>query len=121
MEAQQSSSRCWQMVVIMLHTYRVRLDLHSFPTRRSSDLDQRGRPDAVAGRHRRPAAGAPDAPIPRVDLDRKCTRLNSSHVKSSYADFCLKKIIDGHTRRHDVTLLYVSDYLAIKIRNHGNG
>src|SRR5690606_25537556 len=27
----------------------------------------------------------------RSDLDRKSTRLNSSHVKSSYAVFCLKK------------------------------
>src|SRR5690606_40626326 len=27
----------------------------------------------------------------RVMLDRKSTRLNSSHVKSSYAVFCLKK------------------------------
>src|SRR5690606_39811037 len=26
-----------------------------------------------------------------LDLDRKSTRLNSSHVKSSYAVFCLKK------------------------------
>src|SRR5690606_39309550 len=26
-----------------------------------------------------------------VDLDRKSTRLNSSHVKISYAAFCLKK------------------------------
>src|SRR5690606_41518915 len=29
-------------------------------------------------------------------LDRKSTRLNSSHVKISYADFCLKK--KNHTR-----------------------
>src|SRR5215475_12305242 len=28
-------------------------------------------------------------------LDRKSTRLNSSHVKSSYAVFCLKKTKDG--------------------------
>src|SRR5690606_40781440 len=28
-----------------------------------------------------------------TDADRKSTRLNSSHVKISYADFCLKKII----------------------------
>src|SRR5207302_7341263 len=27
----------------------------------------------------------------RVDRDRKSTRLHSSHVKISYADFCLKK------------------------------
>src|SRR5438874_6986062 len=42
-----------------------------------------------------------DAPIPRkvqppelgkvVELDRKSTRLNSSHVEISYAVFCLKK------------------------------
>src|SRR6266511_2361600 len=29
--------------------------------------------------------------LPRPDLDRKSTRLNSSHVKISYAVFCLKK------------------------------
>src|SRR3989442_2414530 len=28
---------------------------------------------------------------PRVGLDRKSTRLNSSHVRISYAVFCLKK------------------------------
>src|SRR5690606_39639105 len=28
---------------------------------------------------------------PPIDLDRKSTRLNSSHVKISYAVFCLKK------------------------------
>src|SRR5690606_39615225 len=27
----------------------------------------------------------------KQNLDRKSTRLNSSHVKISYADFCLKK------------------------------
>src|SRR5690606_39754193 len=34
--------------------------------------------------------------VPKVDnefIDRKSTRLNSSHVKSSYAVFCLKKKI----------------------------
>src|SRR5690606_41651573 len=30
-------------------------------------------------------------------VDRKSTRLNSSHVKSSYAVFCLKKKINQHT------------------------
>src|SRR5690606_39446837 len=30
-------------------------------------------------------------PNPASPLDRKSTRLNSSHVKSSYAVFCLKK------------------------------
>src|SRR5690606_4556317 len=31
--------------------------------------------------------------------DRKSTRLNSSHVKSSYADFCLKKNTSTDTER----------------------
>src|SRR5690606_39286406 len=79
-------------------------DLHSFPTRRSSDLRdlfplgplsgeaaghsrQRG-----GGRRRggRPGRDQPQARRPRR-LDRKSTRLNSSHVKISYAVFCLKK------------------------------
>jgi len=33
----------------------------------------------------------PDGPAPREALDRKSTRLNSSHGYISYAVFCLKK------------------------------
>src|SRR6266511_2570380 len=29
--------------------------------------------------------------VPQIPVDRKSTRLNSSHVKNSYAVFCLKK------------------------------
>src|SRR5690606_41304060 len=38
-------------------------------------------------------SGAVSAPVrpPKGGRDRKSTRLNSSHVKSSYAVFCLKK------------------------------
>src|SRR5207244_11718943 len=67
--------------------------LHSFPTRRSSDLARGGRsgrrarrlPGRAADRrrHRRRPAD------PRAD--RKSTRLNSSHQIISYAVFCLKK------------------------------
>src|SRR5690606_39479150 len=32
---------------------------------------------------------AANAPVPAPDRDRKSTRLNSSHVKISYAVFCL--------------------------------
>src|SRR5690606_40205732 len=44
-------------------------------------------PDGAVGRRRRalPAGG------PGRQPDRKSTRLNSSHVKISYAVFCLKK------------------------------
>src|SRR5699024_12634493 len=86
--------------------------LHSFPTRRSSDLrsqqpaDQTQRqrapgknllPHVVSVRHcpnrphRRNRRG-PQQPSQATDWrDRKSTRLNSSHVSISYAVFCLKK------------------------------
>src|SRR5437660_8902557 len=34
---------------------------------------------------------APHSPMPSGGIDRKSTRLNSSHVAISYAVFCLKK------------------------------
>src|SRR5207302_11446461 len=86
--------------------------LHSFPTRRSSDLADDGLPHAATlavgshGERAHPAFG-PGAvrdverdDMPRLvapqhragaGVDRKSTRLNSSHVKISYAVFCLKK------------------------------
>src|SRR5947209_11001539 len=61
--------------------------LHSFPTRRSSDLGLRLMVDS-----------APDLTVVaeaatgrQAVRDRKSTRLNSSHANSSYAVFCLKK------------------------------
>src|SRR5690606_41475195 len=95
--------------------------VHSFPTRRSSDLgfgpisqtywrnlratasagDYEGRPaQAGAIELRRPLAEcflfrAPNAVLAQLldqrgaAQDRKSTRLNSSHVKISYAVFCL--------------------------------
>src|SRR5690606_41720515 len=75
-----------------------------FPTRRSSDLayprQSRFPPAGTvrpadphrqrhgAGRSARPSARTRSAGAVR---DRKSTRLNSSHVKISYAVFCLKK------------------------------
>src|SRR5690606_41668956 len=71
--------------------------LPSFPTRRSSDLRLDAQPRrASAGDHpvlcgqcRSATTGLAGAPEPSGD--RKSTRLNSSHVKISYAVFCLKK------------------------------
>src|SRR5690606_41453582 len=93
--------------------------LHSFPTRRSSDLADQ--PSATSYRDRGDSPTRPGAhPYPatmrdesaflttQTDkkkpfsqsfrrnnmipvIDRKSTRLNSSHVKISYAVFCLKK------------------------------
>src|SRR5688500_19582693 len=67
--------------------------LHSFPTRRSSDLVLNQRPAAICSA----VADAPAAALiassdGRGDQgDRKSTRLNSSHLVISYAVFCLKK------------------------------
>src|SRR5690606_41422297 len=80
--------------------------LHSFPTRRSSDLHlvlyhlcTHSLPDDVFALLQLADAANVDAargielqrPAARRRLDRKSTRLNSSHVKISYAVFCLKK------------------------------
>src|SRR5437879_10476246 len=84
--------------------------LHSFPTRRSSDLEPRcvaeglvlvwrlhidvlavdqavGSQPVSIGIRQREAVERPDEP----GKDRKSTRLNSSHRCISYAVFCLKK------------------------------
>src|SRR5690606_41351582 len=91
--------------------------LLSFPTRRSSDLEivpfnkipdiepsvkgiiLSGSPFSVEDKN------APDIDVealiaqrPVLGVDRKSTRLNSSHVKISYAVFCLKKKTKG---RHE--------------------
>src|SRR5207247_4872906 len=89
--------------------------LHSFPTRRSSDLQaswgvpcgvrsrrrSAGHRDLLAGTVpdrppllRQSAARTASRPVPhqsRSLTDRKSTRLNSSHEWISYAVFCLKK------------------------------
>src|SRR5207302_10770353 len=68
-------------------------DLPSFPTRRSSDLIEREIELWLALRVQQPRFRRGDDALQR--LDRKSTRLNSSHVKISYAVFCLKK------KKHD--------------------
>src|SRR5438067_5766124 len=82
-----------------------------FPYTRSSDLSSGGRqpglsnqgtpwlepsfparPHGLAHRIRRDRRNhGPRGPQRHLGLDRKSTRLNSSHVSISYAVFCLKK------------------------------
>src|SRR5207245_11540143 len=78
-------------------------DLHSFPTRRSSDLqtlaelglDSLGLVDLALGLEEKTGKTVADGDLRprscRFSLDRKSTRLNSSHGSISYAVFCLKK------------------------------
>src|SRR5205814_10108011 len=73
--------------LFFFHCYDDHRDLHSFPTRRSSDL-YHGQPLGCRG-------GRPGRLLDRGPkaswTDRKSTRLNSSHLGISYAVFCLKK------------------------------
>src|SRR5205809_6734327 len=62
-------------------------DLHSFPTRRSSDL---ARSPTTTSRPRGRLSTSSERAESRP-RDRKSTRLNSSHGYISYAVFCLKK------------------------------
>src|SRR5690606_8666479 len=54
-----------------------------------ADYDYADRPRAQAAVKRIALTGRIGKPM--ITLDRKSTRLNSSHVKISYAVFCLKK------------------------------
>src|SRR5206468_13028309 len=81
--------------------YAAHPDLHSFPTRRSSDLlEQQAEftrvdlePRRIALRQAERAALQPlvKQAVSAAGEDRKSTRLNSSHDQISYAVFCLKK------------------------------
>src|SRR5207249_9067148 len=104
---------------VLLHSSTTLLHIPSFPTRRSSDLhDSAGEPSQPrlvqgATSHLQAARIVLAGPLEKRDvrvvlgptsrdgltaisfdlalLDRKSTRLNSSHVSISYAVFCLKK------------------------------
>src|SRR5690606_41841004 len=106
--------------ISLVHSTRHHRELHSFPTRRSSDLavfsrnelqrelalvvespNQANKAFPVPRTHGQaqlaetPVCHAPVhcavPPALPAEPDRKSTRLNSSHVKISYAVFCLKK------------------------------
>src|SRR5690625_5671496 len=79
------------------------------PVRDHADALQREERAAAAARLSRPvaelrrhhAAGDPAGDrLPR--LDRKSTRLNSSHVANSYAVFCLKKKNDYRPQEQNI-------------------
>src|SRR5699024_12419495 len=95
---------------LLLQPYRARPGLHSFPTRRSSDLLRTSYHQLATHQRkfwywttymenldvkflRSPAVVDYHSELPETGKtgDRKSTRLNSSHVSISYAVFCLKK------------------------------
>src|SRR5688500_19555922 len=88
-------------LILSLERYAYHLALHSFPTRRSSDLGGGTGWCGGTASNTRVALGLRRSMetdgvawwVPYLDLrrDRKSTRLNSSHLVISYAVFCLKK------------------------------
>src|SRR5690348_17906578 len=99
----------------VFHCYRAPRDLPSFPTRRSSDLfdvlveqnrQQEAEDETGEDEEEREDDGVTQIDLEAEDpeqLDRKSTRLNSSHPSISYAVFCLKKKNGG--RAHHRTPL----------------
>src|SRR5690606_42085039 len=81
----------------LFRCYVVPPSLHSFPTRRSSDLSFTGEGSSgsawLLNYKSAKRIGYLNGVTSGVAEDRKSTRLNSSHVKISYAVFCLKKKI----------------------------
>src|SRR5699024_12379747 len=93
-----SSTLCRSITsMFLLQCHRDPRLLHSFPTRRSSDLTGPAGgpalpPDSCPKRPRGRFGGSGSAECARTPAtDRKSTRLNSSYVSISYAVFCLKK------------------------------
>src|SRR5260221_5293181 len=93
-------------LIIFFNGYGDHRDLHSFPTRRSSDLAEGEREGEAAesrapgdhrdrrGPRRRGSGRASIAMITRRSTfggDRKSTRLNSRHTVISYPGCCLTK------------------------------
>src|SRR5947207_11237373 len=88
------------LLSFFFYCYGHHRDLHSFPTRRSSDLVY----SCPAGQHDDLGISCAMLAWARISVsslismahemprsDRKSTRLNSSHTVISYAVFCLKK------------------------------
>src|SRR5205814_5734427 len=101
-------------ILLLLHASAPPRDLNSFPTRRSSDLGLEAWKQALdygvkvtgctvhfvdQGIDTGPILAQQTVPVLDDDtpatlherIDRKSTRLNSSHLGISYAVFCLKK------------------------------
>src|SRR5438874_13537902 len=94
-------SHIYFFIFLFFLSYADHRDLHSFPTRRSSDLC--GQADASTHikspptDHRHQSASPTFTAGSHPREDRKSTRLNSSHVEISYAVFCLKKKNDPNS------------------------
>src|SRR5689334_24037175 len=104
--------------LFFFYCYGYHRDLHSFPTRRSSDLPGVLMTTLSVGFvpylnmapfHQGFGPEPLQAEGTTLELDRKSTRLNSSHSSISYAVFCLKKkkrIINITIHRQSLRILF---------------
>src|SRR5437867_6797110 len=84
----------YALIILLLFLFQPFGDhrfLHSFPTRRSSDLPQMQFLDGRLTWASSNPLRCFTTPSEWIGTDRKSTRLNSSHRTISYAVFCLKK------------------------------
>src|SRR3712207_8903711 len=77
-----------------------------FRSQPEGDLDHPGQDDGEQERLECPEGGDLGEDDGGPDLDRKSTRLNSSHANISYAVFCLKKKkrLQSHTLQKQLTI-----------------
>src|SRR5690606_41554934 len=101
--------------------YSTDRDRRSLPARRSSDLPRDGLPRDCPRPGRRAARPGRGGGVPgparrrhrRLRADRKSTRLNSSHVKISYAVFCLKKKKSIHYARRSPMVINQTKFYIV--------
>src|SRR2546430_17201012 len=96
---------CTDMVVVFFFNDTATTEIYTLSLHDALPISNRGEPETLeylAWRYRRSA----DSPEPQVfwllspdrqRVDRKSTRLNSSHSQISYAVFCLKKKTNSNT------------------------
>src|SRR5438105_9780515 len=93
-------------------TYCYLRDLHSFPTRRSSDLSWRIL--AVKEELKTFYRKVRQEKLAKIaKKDRKSTRLNSSHEWISYAVFCLKK----KRQKNEIIFRYIQNSRKLSAHN----
>src|SRR3989442_7249101 len=82
------------------YTTLFRSAVHTLPAESRKDRSGDATVSAVSRRTRRQPV-VEGCAVTRPKLDRKSTRLNSSHVRISYAVFCLKKKKNDRGRNSD--------------------